>query len=350
MGGNDGLLRVVVVGCGAISEEHLRFLASADDVRLEAVCDLSPALAELARERHGARRASTDVDATLAEVRPDVVHVLAPPRTHPDLIRRALEAGAHVVCEKPLAPSADETKALLLAARETGRALVETRNLLYNDVVLGFDRAVAGGRVGEPREIDVALALDLGSADVPLDGLGLPAGIAHDYLPHLAYLLLHFVPSPVEDFDVVGTVGNLSGRGEIGYDHVDALVSLGAVRGRLRISPDVLPSSLRVTVRGTNGSLEADLYQPYLRHEGPPWVGKMAPMGLVMEGGALIRAAGQNLRDRLLQHGTYHGMSRMLAAVYDALRRGRPPPVADQDMIASAMLIDRIVTLAGNRA
>ena len=74
--------------------------------------------------------------------------------------------------------------------RDAGRLLVETRNLLYNDVVLGFDRALADGRVGDIREVDVSLALDLNGADVPrAGGLGLPGGIAHDYLPHLAYLL-----------------------------------------------------------------------------------------------------------------------------------------------------------------
>ena len=341
-------LRAAVIGCGAISEEHLRFLASAEIAELEAVCDLSPALAEIARDRHGARRAWTDVTVMLAEVRPDVVHVLAPPRTHPDLIRRSLAAGAHVICEKPLAPSAAETATLLKTAREAGRALIETRNLLYNDVVLEFDRALADGRVGEPREIDVSLALDLGHADVPQDGLGLPGGIAHDYLPHLAYLLLHFA-GHAQASDVLGTVRNTTGVSEIGYDHVDALLRLGDVRARLRISPDVLPSSMRVAVRGTGGSLEADMYQPYLRHEGPPWVGKWSPVDLVVQGAALARAGGRNLRDRLLQHGTYHGMGRMLAAVYTALRDGERLPISEADVMASALLIDRIVELAGTR-
>ncbi len=325
----------------------MAFLASSDLATLEAVCDVSPALADIARRRHGARRAATDVSEMLDEVRPDVVHVLAPPRTHPELIERSLAAGAHVICEKPLAPSADETSALLDLARGAGRSLVESRNVLYNDVVQQLDRALAAGRVGELREIDVSLAVDLKSADVPRDGLGLPAGIAHDYLPHLAYLMLHFAGVTEPPDAVTGTLSNLSGAPALGYDHVDALMSLGDVRARLRISPDVQPSGMRVSLRGDKGSLEADIYQPYLRHEGPPWVGKLSPIDLVVQGAALIRAGGSNVRDRLLQHGTYHGMPRMLAAIYEALRAGRPLPISEQDMMASALLIDRIVALAG---
>lgn len=341
--------RVVVIGCGAISEEHLHFLSSAETVQIEAVCDLSPALAETARDRYGAKRAHTDVDAMLTEMRPDVVHVLTPPHTHSDMVRRSIAAGAHVICEKPLAPSADETKALLRSANSAGKALVETRNLLYNDIVQEFDRAIAAGCVGEVREVDVSLALDLGNADIPPQRPSLPAGLAHDYLPHLAYIILHFAKSTADPAEVVGTVQNLSGRPEIGIDHIDALVSMGRIRGRLKISPDILPHSFRVTVRGTNGSLDADLYQPFLRHEGPPWVGKRAPLGLLVQGAQLIRAGARNVRNGLLQHGTYHGMAPMLAAVYEALRAGHPLPVTEVDMIASAMLIDHIVDLTQTR-
>ncbi|MGI9052517.1 MAG: Gfo/Idh/MocA family protein [Ilumatobacteraceae bacterium] len=343
----DGRFRSAVVGCGAISDEHLRFLDATTLTNLEAVCDLSPALAGLTADRFGARVACTDVDTLLADVAPDVVHVLTPPRTHPSLIRRCLAAGSHVICEKPLAPSADETAAVLAAADSAGRRLIETRNLLYNDVVNAMDHAIASDRFGEVREVDVSLALDLSGADIPQEGLGLPGGLAHDYLPHLAYLLLHVTGTSDVPDAALGVVRNLSGRAEIGFDHVDAMLSLGRVRARVRISPDVAPSSLRLVARGTRGSVEADVYQPYLRLEGPPWVGKLAPFGLVVQGIGLARAGGRNLRHRLLQHGTYHGMARMLDATYRALLDRRSPPVSAGDMIASALLIDRIVELTG---
>jgi hypothetical protein len=70
-------------------------------------------------------------------------------------------------------------------------------------------------------------------------------------------------------------------------------------------------------------------------------------LGLIAEGLGLIGAGTRNVRDRLLQHGTYHGMPRMLEAFYTALTTGGPLPVTEADMIASARLIDRIAGLSG---
>lgn len=339
-------LRTAVIGCGAIAEEHLQYLGTSELVQLDAVCDLSPALAEITRERHRARSAWTDVGAMLDDVRPEVVHVLTPPRTHPTLVRRALAANAHVICEKPLAPSAAETRELLDAARAAGRTLIETRNLLFNDVVRTLDRELDRGAVGDVREVDALLALDLASTEVPPGGFGVPGGVIHDYLPHLAYLVLHFT-GRAEPADVVGVVDELTGVTDLGFDHLDALLRIGTVRVRMRVAPDVRPSAMRMTIRGTDGTLEADMYQPFVRHEGPPWVGKLSPVDLVVQGAALAAAGGRNLRDRLLQHGTYHGMGRMLAAVYTALRDGSAPPIHDEDLLASATLIDRLIALSG---
>lgn len=349
VGGRSETLRVCVIGCGAIADEHLPFLAEDDRIDLVAVCDLSPTLAAIAQERYGADRALTDVDEALELVRPDVVHILTPPRTHPQMVRRALAAGSRVICEKPLAPTSDETRELLDLAASAGRTVVETRNVLYNDEVLRLDRELAAGRLGEVREVDVSLALELGAFDVPRGGLGMPAGVAHDYLPHLAYLLVHFAGTTLDPPTVVGWVDNRSGRPDIGFDHVDALVRIGDVRCRLRISPDVLPGSLRVNIRGTEGVVEADLYRPFVRREGPPWTGKLSPFGLAAEGADLIGASVRLIGNRLVQHGTYHGMPRMLDAVYGALLAGREAPVTPIQMIASAQLIDAVVALIGDR-
>jgi predicted dehydrogenase len=338
-------LRVLVVGCGAISDEHLPFLAGSELVDLVAVCDRSPTVGELARTHYGVQRCYLDASEALADVAPDVVHVLTSPRSHPELVAQSLAAGAHVICEKPLAPTAAATVELLDLADEHGRVLVESRNLLYNDVVREADRLIAGGGVGAVREVEVGLSLDLGAADVPPGGLGLPAGVMHDFLPHVAYLMLHFVGGR-RVMTMSGRMSNLSGRPEIGFDHVDALIGFDGMRGRLRVSPDVVPHGLQVTIRGETGEIELDLYRAYLRHQSERWSGKLSPFGLGREGASLVVAGTRSLRDRLLQHGTYHGMPRMLEAFYEALASGGAVPIGRDEMIGSAELIDRLVELA----
>jgi len=350
MTANASPLRAAVIGCGAIAHEHLAYLSSSPRVELGGVCDASKATASFMRERFRACAWFTDAASMLQDVRPDVVHVLTPPQTHSALVRMSLEAGAHVICEKPMTGSAAETEALLGQARDRSRILVETRNLLFNDVTMTIDRLNAEGQLGSVREVDVLLSLDLTAGpfgDLNLSGPGvqLPAGAVHDFLPHLAYLFLHFAGS-LSDIDrVAGFLENRSGNARVGYDHLDVLIEAGEARGRLRVASDVDPPAFRLAVRGTERSVETDFYNPFVRIEGSPNVGKRAPLEQIGSGIKLARAGVRNFFDKVRQHGTYHGMPRMLDAIYAAIQTGEKPPIAEADILATARLVDRIVAL-----
>lgn len=344
--------RAAVIGCGAIAYEHLPFLASSPMIDLAAVCDVSRITARFVQERFHAGRSYTDSSIMLREVRPDVVHVLTPPHTHTQLVKLSLDAGAHVVCEKPMTPAAAETEELLAYAQRRGKWLIESRNLLFNDPILAIDALLERDRLGGVREIDVLLSLDLtagsfGDLNLQGPGVALPGGAVHDFLPHLAYLFLHFAGRSSEVEDVTGLIENRSGNPRVGFDHLDVLVRTLHCRGRLRIASDLKPDMFRVIVRGTKGRAETDLYNPFLRVEGEPNVGKRAPLEQIGSGWKLARDGLRNLRDKVLQHGTYHGIPRMLDAFYLALREGREPHTSDRDMLVTARLVDRIVALGG---
>ncbi len=344
-------LRTAVIGCGAIANEHLGFLAKSPLVELAGVCDTSPITASFTKDRFGADKCFTDASAMLKEVRPDVVHVLTPPQTHASLIRMSLDAGAHVICEKPMTGSADETQALLAEARIRGRILIESRNLLFNDVTQTIDRLLQEGKLGSVREVDVLLSLDLtagpfGDLNLSGPGVALPAGAVHDFLPHLAYLFLHFLDNPTEVNGVKGFLENRSGNPRVGYDHLDVLIEVANGRGRLRIASDVAPPAFRLIVRGTERSVETDFYNPFVRVEGGANVGKRAPLEQISSGLSLARAGIRNFVDKVRQHGPYQGMPRMLEAVYRAISTGQGPPITESDMVATARLVDRIVALA----
>jgi predicted dehydrogenase len=302
------------------------------------------------RERFRAGSCFTDPASMLEEERPDVVHVLTPPQTHAALVTMCLDAGAHVICEKPMTASAAETERLLREARRRGRALVESRNLLFNDLAIAMDRLAADGKLGSVREVDVLLSLDLtagtfGDPNLSGPGVHLPGGAVHDFLPHLAYLFLHFAGRPETIDQVSGFLENRSGNVRVGYDHLDALIEAGDVRGRLRIASDLAPPAFRLVVRGTERSVEGDFYNPFLRIEGGTNVGKRAPLEQIRSGLKLARAGVTNFFDKVRQHGTYHGMPRMLDSIYRALQTGEEPPISEADMIATARLVDRIVAL-----
>ena len=131
----------------------------------------------------------------------------------------------------------------------------------------------------------------------------------------------------------------------VGYDHLDALIEARDVRGRLRIASDLAPPAFRLVVRGTERSAEGDFYNPFLRIEGGANIGKRAPLEQIGSGLKLARAGVTNFFDKVRQHGTYHGMPRMLESIYRALQTGEELPISEADMIATARLVDRIVAL-----
>jgi predicted dehydrogenase len=344
-------VRAVVIGCGAIAYEHLPYLAASPRCDLVAVVDHSPAMAAAAVARFGKGAAYSDSAQMLAEAKPDVVHVLTPPQTHDALVRQALAAGAHVVCEKPMTNSAEETAGLLAAAQQAGRMLIESRNLLFNDPVQRISALNDAGALGRVIECDVLLSLDFlagpfGDLNLSGPGVALKGGAVHDFLPHLAYLFLHFTgTTDTSAAQIRGVLANRSGNPRCGYDFLDALIDNGDTRGRLRIARDVGPDQFRFYLRGTKASVEADLYNPYVRLEGPPNVGKRASFGLAANGKSLIGSAVSNLRNKIMQNGTYQGIPRMLDAFYQSVQESTPPPFSPEDMIATARFVDHLLAL-----
>lgn len=342
-------MKAAVIGCGAIAAQHLPFLSSSPLVDLVAVCDTSAATAQFAADRYGGQM-FTDPALMLSQARPDVVHVLTPPHTHRPLVTAALDCGAHVICEKPMAADSAQVRDLLGHAEARDRLLLESRNYLFNDPVIAVREAIDSGRLGRILEVDLLLAVDFLSGpfgDLNLHGKGvdLPAGAVHDFLPHLAYLFQHFARSEEPADRVVGTLANRSGNRRAEYDFLDAFVYVAGTRGRLRITADVRPQTFRVSVRGDRASLETDLFNPYFRFEGPPDIGKRTSLGQIKNGFAMIRSGLTNFTDKVVQKDPYHGLPRMLGAIYASLEENAPPPFSSQSILATAILIDQLVEL-----
>ncbi len=342
-------LRAGIIGCGAIAYEHLPFVATSLMAELVGVCDRSAALAGAACDRFKAHAAYTDIDALLSGGKPDIVHVLTPPHTHDAIVRQVLAAGAHVICEKPMTGTAETTAALLAEAEKAGRVLMESRNLLFNDAVIELKQMIGDGKLGNVIECDILLSLDFlagpfGDRNLSGPGVELPGGAVHDFLPHLVYLFLALTGAK-GDYEARGFLLNRSANPRAGFDFLDTLVDFGNVRGRLRIATDVYPDSFRVIVRGSAGTVETDIYNPYLRYDAAPNVGKRAPLGQIANGRRLISAGLANFRNKVMQHGTTHGLPRMLAAIYGAIASGSSLPFTATEMLATAQMTDRIIAL-----
>ena len=338
-----------MIGTGKISEEHLRYLGSDPAVTLAGVCDLSPSLAKYAATRFKAAAAFSDSAVMLREAKPDVVHVLTPPHTHAALVTDALNAGAHVVVEKPVAPSNAQFRDLWNLAQSRGRRIVEDHNYRFNEPILAIEKLVADGDLGDVREVDVRMALPIrkaggryADASLPHPSHNLPAGVIHEFVTHLCYLTLRFLP----DFDRVAAAWSKHGDEPLfKYDDLDALVIGGPVHARIRFTSHAAPDCFTVTVRGTKGWAETDLFQPHVRVVVPRKGGaQLSPLvNQLVNGAGLVAAGVRGFKNKVMQKTPYEGLRTFLARTYGALREGGEPPVTFDDMDRASRLVDALL-------
>jgi predicted dehydrogenase len=142
-------LRIAVVGCGSIGSRHARNLRTLGVADL-ALCDLDRARATGLGEELGATRVDDDVAALLAGQRPHAVMVCTPPSSHLAIARTALAAGAHVFCEKPLAPQMAGVDELLERAADAKRFLMMGMCYRFHPGLARVAERLAAGVVGRP--------------------------------------------------------------------------------------------------------------------------------------------------------------------------------------------------------
>lgn len=119
-------LKIGIIGCGGIANgKHMPSLARLDNVEMVAFCDIIKERAEKAAKKFGTDNAAvyTDYKELLKDSSIDVIHVCTPNREHSFITIDSLEAGKHVMCEKPMAKTYAEALEMLNAAKRTGKKL-----------------------------------------------------------------------------------------------------------------------------------------------------------------------------------------------------------------------------------
>lgn len=167
----DKKFRVGIIGCGGIANgKHMPSLAALDNVEMVAFCDIIEERAVKAKDDYGTEDAAvyTDYKELLKDESIDIVHVCTPNRSHSFITVDSLEAGKHVMCEKPMAKTYAEAKAMLDASRRTGKKLTIGYQNRQNSENLYAKAAAENGELGE---IYYAKALAIRRRAVPTWGV-----------------------------------------------------------------------------------------------------------------------------------------------------------------------------------
>jgi predicted dehydrogenase len=183
---------VGVVGLGMISRPHLEGYKAATGADLVAVCDIDPARAEAEGERYGAT-AYTDLAELLADPRIDAVALQLPHQLHHRLAKQALEAGKHVIVEKPLTVSEAEAEDLIATAAAQAVRLAAAENTRFVRAYVELEKVIRAGTLGEIRMIRGFIP-DQILHEWKDDALGwkrepFGGGAIIDCAPHMLYLM-----------------------------------------------------------------------------------------------------------------------------------------------------------------
>lgn len=158
-GGTVPLVAAALVGGGFMGEVHTRALRAAG-VPIVGVASSSAASAERAAERLRLDRAYASVDELLADEAVTLVHVLTPNDSHASLATAALQAGKHVVCEKPLATASADARALVDLAASTDRITSVPFVYRFHPMVREARDRIARGETGRLLSVQGAYLQD----------------------------------------------------------------------------------------------------------------------------------------------------------------------------------------------
>ncbi|WP_420363488.1 Gfo/Idh/MocA family oxidoreductase [Curtobacterium aetherium] len=296
----DDRLRVAMVGHGFMGAAHSqawrvapRFFPLEREPEMTVVVGRDPERTEAARARFGWQRAETDWRRVVEDPDVDVVDVCSPGSSHVEVAIAALEAGKHVLCEKPLANTVAEAEAMVAAA--TAAAARGVRSMVgfsYRRVpALAFARQlVQAGRIGEVRQARALYLQDwLTDAEGPMTwrldaalagsgSLGDIGAHAVDLVEYVTGATLGTVSGTLETFvherpllaDGVGLSGTASDeRGQVTVD--DAAWFLGRLTGGAARPGGTLASfeatryatgrknGLTIEISGSTGAIAFDL-------------------------------------------------------------------------------------------
>ena len=146
------VIKIGIIGCGGIANgKHMPSLSKVADCEMVAFCDIVVERAEKAAKTYGIPDAKVyeDYKELLKDPEIEVVHVCTPNRSHSFITVDALEAGKHVMCEKPMAINSAEAQKMLDAAKRTGKKLTIGYQNRFRDDSLFLKKEAEDGTFGD---------------------------------------------------------------------------------------------------------------------------------------------------------------------------------------------------------
>ncbi|RLI45002.1 hypothetical protein DRO69_06130 [Candidatus Bathyarchaeota archaeon] len=324
-------VKVGIVGCGFITQNtHIPALRKCRNAEIVALCDSNEELARKVAQKFGIGKYYTHFDEMLEKERLDVVDICTPINTHAPLAIQAMNAGCHVLMEKPMALTASEANEVVTVSRKTHMKCCVIHNMLFLPTVLRMKSIVNEGTIGDLVRVEIKQCSppqDFPPVADPTHWYHkLPGGIFGDNLPHPIYLMREFL-GDVEPLAVyTSKVGSLE---HLPVDEVQILLKGNRGLGTI-ISSCNWSSLWTIDILGTKMNVHGNLNNSYvIIYGGKTKAGKGIPTLYAREN---LNRALQILVSTLsagikLAMGKHTGHPILISKFIESVQNNKEPPV-----------------------
>jgi predicted dehydrogenase len=233
-------LGLAIVGAGYWGPNLVRTALATPAFRLDWLCDLQADRARAVLGPYTTVRPTDSYDDVLCDPEVEAVAIATPAATHFDLVRSALEAGKHVLVEKPLTPSVAEGEKLASLAHGSDLVLMCDHTYCYTPAVQRIRELVRGGGIGDVQFID-SVRINLGLVQPDVD-------VLWDLAPHDLSIMDFVLPEDIVPVAVAAHVGDPIGAGRACLAYLSLWLSNGAL-AHVHVNW-LSPTKIRTTVFG----------------------------------------------------------------------------------------------------
>jgi predicted dehydrogenase len=144
------IYNIVLIGCGHMAAAHLDDLYYRENIRIKGVVDLDKSKAKLFYKKYGATSYSTDYKAYLTDTEVDIVIIATYPSSHLQMVQDCIEAGKHVLCEKPITNSLAQGKKFVDIVKAAKTKILVGHILRHNESYKKIAEMIHSNAIGHP--------------------------------------------------------------------------------------------------------------------------------------------------------------------------------------------------------
>jgi predicted dehydrogenase len=351
------MLKVAIIGCGRIADDHVQQIRRIHGCEIIGVCDREPLMARQLCDRFRIKNAFEDVGRLLKASRPDVVHITTPPQSHFAIAKQCLEAGCHLYVEKPFTLDTKEAENLIKSADSCGLKLTVGHDLQFSHGSRRMRQLVSKGYLGGlPVHMESYYCYDLANP-VYAQGLlknrrhwvhALPGKLLQNLISHGIARIAEFLTTEDPEVYAYGFVSPLlRSLGEEGIiDELRVLITEGQrASASFVFSSQMRPSLNLFRVFGPKNGFTLDYEQETLiKLRGDcfkSYVQKFVPQFITAK--ECVENSVMNMR--LFLAGDFHmkaGMKCLIESFYECIRSGTTPPISYREILLTSRVMDKI--------